>query len=650
MSNVDDALQVAFSVLRPPPELTVSQWADAHRYLSPEDSAEPGRWDTARAEYQRGIMDAFSDPKVLKVVAMTSAQVGKTSVINNVIGFHIDQDPAPILLVQPTLEMGEAWSKDRFVPMLRDTPRLRGKVRDARSRDSGNTLLHKVFPGGHITIAGSNSAASLASRPIRIVLCDEVDRYPSSAGTEGDPIRLAEKRATTFWNRKIGLTSTPTITGISRIENAFEGSDKRRFFVPCPDCGEYQFLRWAQVIWREDHPETAEYSCEHCGCLWDDIKRNRAVSRGEWRATAEFNGIAGFHLNEIYSPWVKLSEMATSFLEAKRGGREQFKTWVNTSLGESFLEQGDAPDWKRLYDRREDYKPGIVQRGGLFLTAGADVQKDRIEIEVVAWGRRRVSWSIDYVVVPGDPFLEKTWEGVTDVLNRRFHTETGIEMAISRFAVDTGYATHEVYTWARQQGWNRVMAVKGQEKGAVAVGQPHTVDIQRNGKRIARGARFWPVATGLLKGELYGCLRLDRPTDESGEEFPAGYCHFPKYDDEYFKQLTAEELKSAKTRTGYTRTEWQKIRERNEALDCRIYNRAAAALFGIDRFSEKSWRTLEAQCMNAAPVIEEAVPATMQPQPVQRVPSLPAGQPKPQPSATSGRGGWIGRRRGWLSR
>jgi phage terminase large subunit GpA-like protein len=226
----------ALRAFKPPPDLKVSDWADQDRKLSPEASAEPGQWITSRAEYQRGIMDAFSDPAVEMVVVMSSAQVGKTEILNNVIGFHVAQDPSPMLVVQPTLDMAQTWSKDRLAPMLRDTPQLQGLVKDPRARDSGNTTLHKIFPGGHITACGANSPSSLASRPVRIVLCDEVDRYPVSAGSEGDPVSLARKRASTFWNRRIGLFSTPTNKGNSRIEAAFEESDKRFYFVPCPHC------------------------------------------------------------------------------------------------------------------------------------------------------------------------------------------------------------------------------------------------------------------------------------------------------------------------------------------------------------------------------------------------------------------------------
>ncbi len=253
----------------------------------------------------------MGDATIETVVVMSSAQIGKTEIINNVVGYHIHLDPSPILLLQPTLEMAEAWSKDRFAPMLRDTEALRGLVKDPRARDSGNTLLHKRFPGGHITMAGANSPSSLASRPIRLVLCDEVDRYPASAGTEGDPVSLAKKRSTTFWNRKLLLTSTPTIKGASRIEAAFEQSDQRRFHVPCLHCGEYQALTWHQVKWESDSErhrvETAHYECGQCGAALYDSDKPEMLSAGIWIATAPFTGTAGFHISELYSPWVTLA-------------------------------------------------------------------------------------------------------------------------------------------------------------------------------------------------------------------------------------------------------------------------------------------------------------------------------------------------------
>lgn len=263
-------------------------------------------------------MDAIADPAVREVIVQKSAQVGWTEILLNVIGYHVHQDPSPILMVQPTLEMAEAFSKDRLAPMVRDTPALRGLIADPRSRDSGNTLLHKTFPGGHITMAGANSPAGLASRPIRLALFDEVDRFPVSAGAEGDPVSLGRKRTTTFWNRKTLMGSTPTVKGESRIEAAFEGGDQRYYYVPCPHCDEFQRLVWAQVKWDEGQPDTARYVCQHCGTMLTDADKPQMLRAGEWRASRPSQGIASFHISELYSPWVTWPEMARSFLEAKR--------------------------------------------------------------------------------------------------------------------------------------------------------------------------------------------------------------------------------------------------------------------------------------------------------------------------------------------
>ena len=412
-------------------------------------------------------MDAISDGAVESVVIMSSSQVGKSEALNNAVAYHIDQDPAPIMLVMPTERDAEAWSKDRFSPMARDTPCLAGRISDPKSRDGSNKILHKRFPGGHLTIVGANAPSGLASRPIRILLCDEVDRYPFSAGAEGDPVNLAKKRTVTFWNRKIVLVSTPTIRGASRIETAYAESDRRQYWVPCPACGAHQVLVWGQVRWEsagEEHrPETARYHCIACDAPWSDALRWSAIRRGEWRARAPFKGIAGFHLNEICSSWVRLEAMARAFLSARAGGDEAMKTFVNTSLGETWMESGEAPDWRRLADRREAWGAGTVPGRGLFLTAGADVQKDRIEVDVWAWGRGLESWLVDHLVLEGGPGDPACWRRLTDLLGRTWEHASGQPMTLARLAIDTGYETSAVYAWSRQAGFAQVAPVKGVE-------------------------------------------------------------------------------------------------------------------------------------------------------------------------------------------
>jgi len=507
--------------------------------------------------------------------------------------------------LQPTLDMAEAWSKDRLSPMVRDTPCLTARIADARSRDSGNTVLHKKFAGGQLTIAGANSAASLASRPIRVVLADEVDRYPASAGTEGDPLTLAYKRTNNFWNRRKLSGSTPTIAGASRIEAKFEESDQRRFFVPCPHCGHRQALRWAQVRWDKtkggDHrPETAMYLCEadDCGSLWDDAERWAAVRRGEWRATRPFTGIAGFHIWEAYSPWVKLAETVRAFLEAKKHP-ETLKVWTNTALGETWQEKGEAPDWQRLYDRRD---PGIALGHppawvGV-LTGSVDVQRGgggRLEFDAWGWGESLRRVLVDHIVIAGDPADAATWAALDAEIAREWQTADGRYLKLSRIAVDSGDGTNTmaVYAWARRHP-GLVMAIKGRHTTTVGtpVAGPTWVDIKgKNGRTIRKGCRLWIVGTSMLKTELYGQLRLDAPVD--GENWPPGFVHLPgDTGDEWIKQLVAEQLVKKKTRYGMTKLSWEQLRDRNEALDNAIYARAAAWEIGIDRWPAERWAML----------------------------------------------------------
>ncbi len=546
--------------------------------LSPEASAEPGQWSTDRVPPLRGIMDAFSDPEVETVTLMKSAQVGGTEFILNVIGYHIDQDPAPMLVLQPTLEMGQTFSKDRLAPMLRDTPCLRGKVRDAKTRNSGNTLLHKTFPGGHITICGANSPAGLASRPIRIVLCDEVDRYPPSAGTEGDPVNLAFKRSTTFWNRKRALISTPTIKGLSRIEASYEESDRRRFWVPCPECGEPQVLRWAQVRWEPNKPETAWYECEHCRARWDDAKRWEAIRHGQWRAEGEFRGHAGFHIWEAYSPWVRLSEIVEAFLEAKKRP-ETLQTWVNTSLGETWEEQGDEVDGHELQERCEPWDPDVLPERVVVLTAGADVQDERIEVEVVGWGRDEESWSIAWETLWGDPRKPAVWQDLDRFLKRRWdHSLEGVRLGIAAALIDSGHLPKEVHRFTRGKAGRRIFACRGSSEP----GKPLLAGMsRRNGPRVP----VYYIGTDTAKGTILARLKIEEPGP--------GYMHFPVgRDREYFEQLTAERA-VRRYRKGRPYREWIKKRARNEALDCRVY--AMAALEQLNANLDKLAAQLERQ-------------------------------------------------------
>ena len=582
--------------LRPDPRLSVSEWADAHRFLSQTASGEPGPWRTSRTPYLKEIMDCLSPTSpVEKVIFMKGAQIGGTEAGNNWIGYVIHHAPGPMLAVQPTVDMAKRWSKQRIAALIDSTPVLRERVKEARARDSGNTVQSKEFAGGILVMTGANSAVGLRSMPVRYLFLDEVDAYEFDVDGEGDPVGLASQRTITFANRKIFLVSTPTIQGFSRIELEYEASDQRRWWVPCPHCEGFQVLEEKQLQWEKDKPETAVYLCTHCQNPIPSHRKAWMNARGEWRAEASGDGkTAGFHLSGLNSPWLSWPQIA----ERKHAAKDDaaMKVYVNTIEARTWTESGEAPEWQRLYDRREDYRIGSIPEGGLFLTAGVDVQKDRLELEIVAWGRDRESWSVDYRVLQGDPVRPEVWKQLDNLLATSFTTHHKTELPILKLAIDTGYATQEVYDWVRKQQPDRVLAIKGTDRLGAILGTPSHLDVTTRGKRKRRGLLVWPVGSSFGKSELYGCLRKEKPTDEqleSGEHHPAGYCHFPKYGEEYFKQLTAERLVTVKDKRGFPHREWRKLRERNEALDCRIYARAAAAAVGIDRFSESTWAKLE---------------------------------------------------------
>ena len=569
----------AMKQMTPPPQMSVAQWADHERRLDSQSSSEPGRWVTARAEYQRGIMDACSDPLVKEVVVMCGSQLGKSEMLLNTIGYHMAHDPSPILMMQPTVDMAQSFSKDRVTAgLLRSTPCLRDKVKDSKAKDANNTTLHKVFPGGALSLVGANSPSSLASRPIRIVLCDEVDRYPPSAGEEGDPISLAKRRAATFWNRKIILVSTPTNKGGSRIESAYSESDQRKFMVPCHDCGHKQALAWSNVTWQDDNPSTGAYHCCECGSIWSDTDRHRAVRNGEWVAFAPYNGVAGFHLNGLYSPWSVLSDAIEEFLSARKNPM-RLKTFVNTFLGETWEDAGEGVDDYSVAQRKEDYE-GIPDEVVL-LTAGADVQDDRVEVEIVGWGAGEESWQVEYHVIYGDPSTTQLWHKVDEVLLATYEHPSGEPMLVRATCIDTGgHHTRAVYNYAKTRAGHRVFAIKGiGGEGKPIVGRPSKNNIGR--------VPLYPIGVDTAKEVHYSRLKMD----EAGP----GYCHFPaKRDDEYFKQLTAEK-QMIRYHKGFPSRVWVKTRTRNEALDVRVYAIAALTILNVnmDSVARKFYANME---------------------------------------------------------
>lgn len=615
--GADEIRRAWLAGLAPDPTLTVSQWADRHRVLSSRAASEAGPYRTARTPYMRAIMDALSPSSpAQRVVLMKAAQVGATEAGNNWIGFAMHRAPGPFLAVQPTVDLAKRLSQQRIDPLIEESPELRTLVMPSRSRDSGNTILGKRFPGGQLILTGANSAVGLRSMPARWVFLDEVDAYPGDIEGEGDPIALAEARTISFGHRsKMFLASTPTIKGLSRIEREYEMSDQRRYHVPCPHCGGLQWLKFERLRWEKGRPETARYICEHCdepiaerhktammdeanGACW------MPTADPETLANAQAAGVVGFHISGLYSPlgWLSWEEIARSWEQAV-GNDAAMKTLKNTVLGETWQERGEAPDWQRLYERRENWQLGQAPEGVLVLTGGADVQRDRIEIDIWGWGRSLRSWLVDHVVLEGDTARPEIWNDLTEFLNTTWPHDGGANMALARMAIDTGdgVTTDAVYSWVRSVGRGQVIAIKGVAgfDRSTPVDGPTYVETTEAGRKLRRGVQLWKVAGAVFKSETYRFLRLNAPTEEdlaSGAEWPTGYVHIPKGTPaEWLKQLTAEQLMTIKTKQGFQKLEWQKTRDRNEALDCRVYARAAAWLMGLDRWDQRRWEQLEEQ-------------------------------------------------------
>lgn len=595
MAEAAELIGHFYEGLRPEQRLMVSEWADRYRWLPPRASSEHGQWRTSRIPYAREILNALSsDDPTREIVWMKGSQIGATEAANCWIGYVIDHAPGPMMLVMPTEAMAKRNSRTRIDPMVQETPRLSERIAPARSRDSGNTVLSKEFDGGILLMTGANSATSLRSTPVRYLYLDEEDGYPADADGEGSPVALAYARTRTFNRKKIFRTSTPTVTGRSSIEKAFQRGTQERYYLPCPHCGHKDYIRWANIHWPEGEPQKAALVCEGCGAEIPEHHKTWMLEHGEWIARFPDRKMRSFHLSALYSPlgWYSWAEAATDFLDAK-DNTEALRTFINTVLGESFFERGDAPDWEELYRRREPYPVGTVPEGGAVLTMAVDVQKDRLECEVMAWGRGFEHWSVEVIVIQGDPSTEAPWRELDEVRARQYPTEAGGELPIRAVGVDSGYLTQEVYEYARRNKDADVYALRGVERQQVLVAQPRSADINRSGRRIARGARVWPVGSSMAKREIYGWLRQKPPRDDD-QPIPRGWCHFPEYDDEYFRQLCAEQLVATEDRRGFTKLEWQKIRPRNEILDLHVYNRAMAYIIGIDRWQEAQWEAAEA--------------------------------------------------------
>ena len=600
---ISELLETSLESLRFEKELTVSEWSDSHRMLSGRASSEPGPWRTNRTPYLRGIMDALSisDP-VQRVVFMKGAQLGATEAGSNWMGYIIDHAPGPLLAVQPTVEMCKRLSKQRLQTMIEETPCLSEKIASPRSRDSGNTLFSKEFPGGMMLLTGSNSAVGLRSTPCRYIFLDEVDAFVTDVEGEGDPCTLAERRSTTFARRKIFLASTPTIKDYSRIETEYLLSDQRRFYVPCPKCGVMDWWKWPQLKMENEDPSTVKYECEHCGERYGESHKTELLSRGEWIATAKGDGkTAGFHLSSLYSPlgWKSWTEICEDFLRSKDDA-PKLKTWVNTILGETWEEDyASKISSQGLMERCEHYEPGVMPEDSLALTCGIDVQDNRLAISVFAWrgpSDCEEGWLLHHQEIFGDPGRPELWKQLDEVILREWPHASGVKLRPDAVAIDSGgHFTSEVYQYARERGRQNVMAIKGQsQRNKPAIGRPSKVDMNSKGRSLRKGALVYPVGSDTIKTTLFSRLKHNEPGP--------GYLHFHmSTTSEYFEQMTAEKQIVKHNRGGYAHREWvKKPNARNESLDTLVYSYAALCSMYMRYDRRTIWDQFSKRLLNLA--------------------------------------------------
>ena len=598
MEEIEATLRMS---LRPEPVITVSQWADRYRILSTKLAAEAGRYRTSRTPFLRDIMDALSPTNAIRrVVFMKAAQVGATEAGNNWLGFIIHWSPAPVIGVWPTVDTAKKVSQQRIAPLIEDCPELSALISPAKQKDSGNTVLTKSFPGGILVMTGANSGVGLRSMPARYAFLDEVDAYPGDVDGEGDPIALVANRTTSFGRAaKLFLVSTPTVHGASRIENEFEASDQRRYFVPCPHCRTMQWLRFENLKWEWGQPAGTHYLCEDedCGKRIDERHKTWMMdpaNGAEWRATAEAKdpGCVGFHISGLYSPlgWLSWEDMAREW-EAAQGDISKLKTFKNTRLGETWFEEGQQVAWERVYERREAWRPGTLPRGVTMLFGAVDVQASpaRVELHIWGFGEGGESWHIGSEAFPGHADDPATWVGIEAALRDTWLHESGAELRIDRLAVDTGDQTAAVYAWVIKQDQARVFAIKGKDGYEINAPVASPSYITFGNKRKAVALRL--ISVNVFKAELYRALGTARPTDEeiADNGFPPGYVHIPDFtDSEWVKQIVAERrvrLKSGKF-------QWQKEHPRNEALDCWIYCRAMLWTMGVAAWRPAKWKAM----------------------------------------------------------
>ena len=559
-------------LLKPPAIISGSEWANAKRILSKEDSSEPGKYNTERAPFQKEILDECTNPLVERVVFVSSRQIGKTLIATNTIGYYIDIEPSPIMYMIETLEKAENFSKVRLDAMIRDNDWMRI---DRKIKTSGNTIREKHFPGGYLSLVGANSASGLSSKVIRILIGDEVDGYPLSAGTMGSPLEWAINTTETFDNRKIILLGSPGIEDLSVIWRAYLNTDQRKYHLPCPKCGFPQELVFEQLKFPDFIPEFCYYECLNCKAKLEEKNKFEMLPEGEWIKTfPERINKPGFHISRLYSPFSSWSKMVEEFLHAKKqkdeGIEGPYQVFWNTSLARTYNPYTAPTSVTELEKRTETYldeKNIILPSKVVLLTAGIDVQDDRLEIEIDGWGVNEESWVIEYKILTGEPALPGLWNELDEYLKKKFKHPSGLFIGITAAGIDTGgHHTQKVYDFVRGKQARRIYGIRGASQPGKPIA-PRKPSYNNKGK-----IPLYFIGTSAGKDVIYSRLRLTEPGP--------GYMHFEKRfcDEEYFRQLTSN--KKVRRKSGY---EYELLPgRRDEVLDCKNYSYAALRIYNRD--------------------------------------------------------------------
>lgn len=636
-------------------------------------------------------MEAVTRSDTHTITIMAGTQVLKTEFLINVASYFVAQDPAAILFVQPTQGVAEDFSKERFAPTVEITPQLRELVEPPRTRNSQNTITHKEFPGGSLDFVGANSPTDLASRPKRIILCDEIDKYPVSAGSEGDPLKLAEERASTYralGRAKFVRTCSPTIKGLSRIGREYAASDQRKLFVSCSHCLHDQVLTWSHVRWDREEggghlPNTAAIACEDCGVIWSERERVAALDRLSsapgfgWRQTAPFiccgekqqpsqwdgygrslckhceqrsayNGHAGFHVSKLYSKRHRLSDIVQEFIDAAHD-QELLKKWTNTALAELWEAKYSATfDPNGLLARAEAYDGDDLPEAVRVVTGFCDVQGDRLEVQLIAWGQDEEAWPFQYTIINQDPAQPLAWQELDSLLRRaKFYTVTGRLLRIAAFGIDLqGHHTANVLAFTRQRKGRRIFACRG-------VAGPKPIWPGR-ASRAKTGDVIYNLGVDTAKDAIYARLNIAPP--EPGQGKP-GFIHFPVADNfgpEYFDQLNSER-RVVRKRMGQSYIAWEQVRERNEALD--TFVGALAMRKSLPRVIDRALEFSVSHDTVQDDIAEQPLPQTAQTDVVQHSAYIDQNSPERARSrelasnrARTGGSSFIGDTSGWLRR